>query len=58
MAIIWKTFFKMMKNEIKQQLPANIENNQLLSKIWGINKANILLYELQLQRNKYNIHNV
>ena len=40
-----------MKNEIKQQLPVNLKNMQLLNKIRGIKKANKLLYKIQLKRN-------
>ena len=40
-----------MKNEIKQQLPVNLENMQLLNKIKGIKKAKKLAYKTQLKRN-------
>ena len=39
------------KNEIKQQLPVNLENMQLHNKIREIKKGNKLLYEIQLKRN-------
>ena len=40
-----------MKNEIKQQLPVNLENMQSPNETRGIKKADKLFYKIQLKRN-------